>query len=281
LFDPSMHERVAQALKMETELRQALRARELSVVYQPIVDLAGGGLVAVEALVRWQPPGGAPVPPSAFIPVAEDSGLIAELGRFVLETACAQHSRWKRSLGEQAPRRVGVNVSREQLRHTPFVDEVRACLEANGMAPAELQLEITESLAAQDEAVVGTLRALRELGVSLALDDFGTGYSSLACLHQMPIDTVKIDRSFVADAENSSYHRVVIEATLRVARTLGMASVAEGIETDGQAALMLALGCQLGQGYRFSRPLDAPALTRWLHAGQPPAADRVPAGARS
>jgi EAL domain-containing protein (putative c-di-GMP-specific phosphodiesterase class I) len=149
------------------------------------------------------------------------------------------------------------------------------------MAPAELQLEITESLAAQDEAVVGTLRALRELGVILALDDFGTGYSSLACLHQMPIDTVKIDRSFVADAENSSYHRVVIEATLRVARTLGMASVAEGIETDGQAALMLALGCQLGQGYRFSRPLDAPALTRWLHAGQPPAADRVPAGARS
>ncbi|MEO7245980.1 MAG: EAL domain-containing protein, partial [Rubrivivax sp.] len=269
LFDPSMHQRVAQALKMETELRQALRARELSVVYQPIVDLADGQLRAVEALVRWQHSVDGPVPPSAFIPVAEDSGLITELGLFVLQTACAQLADWKRSLGAQAPQRVGVNLSREQLRQPRLIDDVRACLGDNGLEPRELQLEVTESLAAQDAVVLGTLDGLRTLGVSLALDDFGTGYSSLSCLHKMPIDTVKIDRSFVADAEGSEYHRVVIQATLSVARTLGMASVAEGIETDGQAALMLALGCQLGQGYRFSRPLDPGALTRWLRAGQP------------
>jgi diguanylate cyclase (GGDEF)-like protein/PAS domain S-box-containing protein len=275
VFDPSMHLRVAHATRMENDLRLALTDRQLSVVYQPIVDLAGGRLHAVEALVRWRHPVDGPVSPASFIPVAEDSGLIADLGRFVLQTACAQLARWKRALGERAPRRVGVNLSREQLRHPQFVDDVRTCLDDNGLAPGELQLEVTESLAAQDAQVLGMLATLRTMGVSLALDDFGTGYSSLACLHQMPVDTVKIDRSFVADAEDSSYHRVVIEATLRVARTLGMASVAEGIETDGQASLMLALGCQLGQGYRFSQPLDPGALTRWLHTGRPPAIDPV------
>ena len=135
-----------------------------------------------------------------------------------------------------------------------------------GMQPGWLQLEVTESLAAQDEPVQQTLRELKAMGVRLALDDFGTGYSSLACLHQLPVDTVKIDRSFVKHAQTVEYHRVLIEATIRVARTLGMTTVAEGIETEGQAALMLALQCDRGQGFLYSRPLEAAALEDWVHA---------------
>jgi EAL domain-containing protein (putative c-di-GMP-specific phosphodiesterase class I) len=137
-------------------------------------------------------------------------------------------------------------------------------LQQTRLHPAQLQLEITETLAAQDDRVQATLRELKSLGVKLALDDFGTGYSSLACLHQLPVDTVKIDRSFVAHAETVEYHRVLIEATIRVARTLGMTTVAEGIETEGQAALMLALECDRGQGFLFSRPLEAAPFEAWL-----------------
>jgi len=143
---------------------------------------------------------------------------------------------------------------------------VRAVLQACGMEPAQLQLEVTESLAAQDERVQATLRELKALGVRLALDDFGTGYSSLACLHQMPVDTVKVDRSFVKHAETVEYHRVLIEATIRVARTMGMTTVAEGIETEGQAELMRTLTCDRGQGYFFSPPLEAAELETWARA---------------
>jgi EAL domain-containing protein (putative c-di-GMP-specific phosphodiesterase class I) len=156
-----------------------------------------------------------------------------------------------------------------------LVPEVKWVLDQNGLQPADLQLEVTESLAAQDDRVQATLRELKSLGVGLALDDFGTGYSSLACLHQLPVDRVKIDRSFVKHAETVEYHRVLIEATIRVARTLGMATVAEGIETEGQAALMQQLKCDYGQGYLFERPLDAAALEAWVLAQQP-AASSVP-----
>jgi EAL domain-containing protein (putative c-di-GMP-specific phosphodiesterase class I) len=157
-----------------------------------------------------------------------------------------------------------VNLSRAQLKRQGMVQELAALLEECGMLPQWLQLEVTESLAAQDEPVQATLRLLKGLGLKLALDDFGTGYSSLACLHQLPVDTVKVDKSFVQHAENVEYHRVLIEATVRVARTLGMTTVAEGIETEGQAALMQQLHCSRGQGYLFSRPLEAAALRRLL-----------------
>jgi EAL domain-containing protein (putative c-di-GMP-specific phosphodiesterase class I) len=156
-----------------------------------------------------------------------------------------------------------VNLSRAQLERDGVVDAVQAVLQSCHMPPEQLQLEITESLAAQGEHVQANLRRLKGLGVRLALDDFGTGYSSLACLHQLPVDTVKVDRSFVQHAETVEYHRVLIEATIRVARTLGMTTVAEGIETEGQAELMRTLACDRGQGYLYSRPLEPADLERW------------------
>ncbi len=272
LFDDSMHERVVRALEVEGDLRRALKEDELFVVYQPVVDLGDRSLVGVEALVRWRHPQRGLVPPGEFIAIAEECGLIDALGAFVLESACRQFVQWQQRLGEAGPRQMAVNMSRAQLQRNGLVDDVRAVLQASGMAPGQLQLEVTESLAAQDERVQTTLRELKALGVRLALDDFGTGYSSLACLHQMPVDTVKVDRSFVKHAETVEYHRVLIEATIRVARTMGMTTVAEGIETEGQAELMRTLTCDRGQGYLFARPLEAAELERWAQAQRQPAA---------
>jgi EAL domain-containing protein (putative c-di-GMP-specific phosphodiesterase class I) len=227
------------------------------------VDLTEGMMVGVEALVRWRHPTRGLVSPIEFIGVAEESGLIDAVGAVVLRKACEQFVGWKHTLGISAPRQLAVNLSRAQLEREGVAEEVNAVLLASGMKPEQLQLEITESLAAQGVGVQANLRALKSLGVRLALDDFGTGYSSLACLHQLPVDTVKVDRSFVQHAETVEYHRVLIEATIRVARTLGMTTVAEGIETQGQAELMQALDCDRGQGYLFSRPLEAADLAVW------------------
>jgi PAS domain S-box-containing protein len=263
LFDDSMHERAVRQLAMETELRRALREDELFVVYQPVVDLAHRGLAGVEALVRWRHPERGLVPPGEFIPVAEECGLIDEVGSLVLDKACRQFVQWRATLGALAPATLAVNFSRAQLKRADVAEELQLVLADTGMQPEWLQIEVTESLAAQDEHVQATLRQIKALGVKLALDDFGTGYSSLACLHQLPVDTVKVDRSFVQHAQTVEYHRVLIEATIRVARTLGMSTVAEGIETEGQAGLMAELACDRGQGFLFSRPLEAAALEAW------------------
>jgi diguanylate cyclase (GGDEF)-like protein/PAS domain S-box-containing protein len=264
-FDESMHERVVRATAVEADLRLALANDELFVVYQPVLDLATRRMVSVEALVRWRHPERGLVSPIEFIGVAEECGLIDAVGEVVLRKACAQFVRWQRELGAAAPGLLAVNLSRAQLQRAGLVDDVRAILTELGMLPEQLELEVTETLAAQDERVQQTLRELKGLGVHLSLDDFGTGYSSLACLHLLPVDTVKIDRSFVIHAETVEYHRVLIEATIRVARTLGMTTVAEGIESEGQAALMQALDCDRGQGYLFSRPLEALDLALWAH----------------
>ncbi len=269
VYDPAMHERLARSAEIERDLRQALPRGELHVVYQPVVCLQQRGPFAVEALLRWNHPQRGPVSPIDFIPVAEESGLIVALGRFVLQVACRQFAAWQQALGAQAPASLAVNLSSMQLRATGLVADVQKCIADSGMAPQALQLEVTESLAAQDEVACNRLREIKALGVRIALDDFGTGYSSLACLHQLPVDTVKIDRSFVSHAETSAYHRVLIEATIRVAQTLGMDTVAEGIETEGQAALMRELKCGHGQGYLWSRPLTADALSAWAAAQRP------------
>jgi PAS domain S-box-containing protein len=264
VFDPAMHERVARSVETEADLRLALQRGELFVVYQPVVELQQDGPGSVEALVRWRHPRRGLVNPADFIPVAEESGLIVELGAFVLATACRQLVAWQHTLGLLAPSALAVNLSPVQLRMPGLIAEVQRCLADSGLAPAALQLEVTESLAAQDDNARARLKELKALGIRIALDDFGTGYSSLACLHQLPVDTVKIDRSFVMYAETSDYHRVLIEATIRVAETLGMDTVAEGIETAGQAALMRRLHCGRGQGYLWARPLEADALCLWL-----------------
>ncbi|MDP1999202.1 MAG: EAL domain-containing protein [Rhodoferax sp.] len=269
MFEAAMHKRVRDDVVMESELRRALIRGELFVVYQPLIDLGDGSVTGLEALVRWQHPVRGLVSPVEFIPLAEACGLITLIGHFVLQKACSEFALLQAQLGRQAPPTVSVNLSRAQLREPGLASNVRDVLRASGMEAAQLQLEVTESLAAQDESIKTRLHELKALGVSLALDDFGTGYSSLSCLHELPVDTVKIDRSFVSVAQNSDYHRVLIEATILVAEALGMKTVAEGIETTGQAEMMRKLRCHKGQGYLFSRPLPLAALMQWL-ANKPP-----------
>ena len=266
MFEPSMRKRVRDDVDLENDLRLALERGELYVTYQPVVRLSDASLSAVEALVRWEHPRRGLVSPLSFIPAAEAGGLIGAIGHFVLAQACEDFMRWQTQLGERAPQTVAVNLSRAQLRQPGLVGQVQEVLRDSGLQPHQLVLEVTESLAAQDDQVQATLHALRGLGLSLSLDDFGTGYSSLSCLHALPVNIVKIDRSFVSLAMGSDYHRVMIEATIRMAQTLGLSTVAEGIETEQQAALMAALGCSKGQGYLYSQPLKVEALAGWINS---------------
>jgi|GEM_PF-4401223 len=263
LFNNAIHERRMRALAVETDLRRALQGDELLVVYQPVVDLSSLAMVGVEALVRWRHPEQGLVSAAAFIDVAEAGGLTDAIGDLVLRTACAQFMRWQTELGLLAPRQLAVKLSRAQLEREDLVDQVRGMLQACAMPPEHLQLELTEIFGAQGATVQAQLRKLKSLGVRLALDDFGTGYASLACLHQLPVDTVKVDRSFVQHAQTVEHHRVLIEATLSVARMLGMTTVAAGIETQGQLELMRELTCGHAQGELFSRPLEAADLEGW------------------
>jgi len=276
-FETAMRERAARRADIEADLRLALVEDQLFVVYQPVVGLrADGGTdfnAGVEALVRWQHPQRGVVPPFEFIQVAEESGLIGALGDFVLRRACRDFAAWQRELGTRAPRLLAVNLSRAQLGEAGWPQTVREVLDQNAMQPAALQLEVTESLAAQDQQVQQRLHELKAIGITLALDDFGTGYSSLSSLHQLPVDTVKIDRSFVCQADTSHHHQVLIEATVKVAQSLGMSTVAEGIETEAQLAAVRAQQCAKGQGYLFSRPLTSASLLDWLREKMP-----VPAG---
>ncbi|MDP2005575.1 MAG: EAL domain-containing protein [Rubrivivax sp.] len=266
LFEPPMKERAWRRGSLEGELRQAIDGGQLFVVYQPIRKLADGAVDSVEALVRWRHPQRGTVPPVEFIEIAEETGLIAPLGAFVLDTACQQFVQWQQTLGTRAPRLLSVNLSRAQLADPAITARVQQALQRAGLAPCCLQLEVTESLAAADAQIPARLHELKALGVTLALDDFGTGYSSLASLHQWPVDVIKIDRSFVSQLETSTHHRVLVQATVRVARSLGMGTVAEGVETEGQAAALRALGCDKVQGYLYARPLTADDATRWLVA---------------
>jgi diguanylate cyclase (GGDEF)-like protein/PAS domain S-box-containing protein len=264
LFEPAMHRRVRDDVALENDLRRALPDDEMFVVYQPYVDLVSRRMTGVEALVRWNHPQRGLVSPVEFIPMAEAVGLIGKLGAFVLHTACRDFAWLQETLGPGAPQTVSVNLSRAQLREPALTSDILDALRAHGLEAGQLQLEVTESLAAQDPAMQARLHDIKALGVVLALDDFGTGYSSLSCLHELPIDVVKIDRSFVSLAQTSDYHRVLIEATVLMARTLGMGTLAEGIETTGQAELMRSLGCGRGQGFLFSQPLERDVLVRWI-----------------
>jgi diguanylate cyclase (GGDEF)-like protein len=261
VFAPSMQELAFKRSSMEAALRLALSEGQLFVVYQPVVGLMPHQVIdpsaGVEALVRWQHPERGVVPPYEFISLAEQCGMINELGDFVLQTACRQFMHWQEVLGIRAPRLLAVNLSRAQLDQPGFVVSVRNLLQSCNMSAQHLQLEVTESLAAQDEKVQAQMHALKALGLTLALDDFGTGYSSLSSLHQFPVDIVKIDRSFTSQADCSHHHRVLIDATVRVAKSLGLHTVAEGIETQAQADVVVELGCDKGQGYWFSKPLPA------------------------
>ena len=273
IFEAEMRREAVRLGNLEAELRRAVADSEFRVVYQPIMALqnkiALRACHSVEALVRWEHPSRGLLPPSEFIGAAEECGLIGRIGEFVLKTACFQFVKWQQELGTHAPGAIAVNLSRDQLNDPKLASVIEEILVASAMRPSQLQLEVTESLASQDTVIQSRLREIKAMGITLALDDFGTGFSSLSCLHLLPIDTIKIDRSFVMEADISPHHRVLIEATVLVAKSLAMYTVAEGIETLEQKALVCQLGCDDGQGYLFSKPLSPSDLAKWLTVSLP------------
>jgi diguanylate cyclase (GGDEF)-like protein/PAS domain S-box-containing protein len=260
-----MAKRAAERLAIEQGMRRGIERNEFTVFYQPEVELATGCIVGAEALLRWNCPGMGLVPPSRFIHVAEESGLIDVLGRLVLELACAQAAKWQRD--ELPPLRVSVNVSGRQLMNSDFDRIVVAALAEYGLPPHLLELEITESTLQQFDQDFRQFHALRKLGVSIAVDDFGTGYSSLSVLKHVPIDRIKIDASFVRDIPNDANDVAIVQTILVMARQLGFQVVAEGVETAAQADFLRQCHCQVAQGFHYSRPVDAETMEKLLRNG--------------
>jgi PAS domain S-box-containing protein len=261
-FDETMRSRMARTLHIEEGLRHAHLRGQLRLVFQPIVDLETGQPTSAESLLRWQHPTLGQVPPDEFIPVAEETGQIVELGRWALFESCAAWARMHRQAPETAPQRISVNLSRIQMTDgLRLLATVRAALSDTRMPPQALQLEITEREVMSDpEGARQLIDALRRMGVRIAMDDFGTGSSSLGCLREYPFDTVKIDKSFVKNLCQDPQVMAVAHATVNVIENLGMASVAEGVEDDEEVAALQGIGCRYGQGYRFGRPMDEAAL---------------------
>lgn len=266
LFEQSMNSQAMERLEMEMELRCALEMGELRVHYQPIIDLSTGQVSEMEALVRWEHPKLGMIAPARFIPIAEETGLIAPLGRWVLREACRQGQKWHAERPHrQPPLSMSVNLSVKQLQQPRLVDEVAEILAETGFAPSSLKLEITESVMMLNaDATVTLLHELRGLGVHLAVDDFGTGYSSMAYLSRLPIDTLKIDRAFVQCLGRQAEDDAIVRAIVSLAKTLGLSVTSEGIETPAQLAHLQALGCDRGQGYLYARPLTAAAAHAFL-----------------
>jgi diguanylate cyclase (GGDEF)-like protein/PAS domain S-box-containing protein len=256
VFDQAMHERVIARLQLETDLSYAVERREFFNLYQPILCLETKRLVGFECLVRWQHPQRGLVSPMDFIPLAEETGHIAAIGKFVLEESCRQLRRWQEQFASGLPLTMSVNVSGKQIMQGHLVENVLAVLAETGVTPQFLKLEITESVVLDNlEAATNTLKQLRALGVQLSMDDFGTGYSSLSYLHRLPITTLKIDRSFVTHITERAESAAIARAVILLAKSLQMDIVAEGIETAEQAEALRVMECDYGQGYLFAKPL--------------------------
>jgi diguanylate cyclase (GGDEF)-like protein/PAS domain S-box-containing protein len=260
VFDSTMKHRAVERLGLENDLRRAIKRGELRVHYQPKVLLRTGKIVGTEALVRWEHPERGLLPPAAFIPIAEETNLIMPLGRWVLTEACRQTRLWQELYPGDSPWEVCVNLSGRQLRDPGLCQDVGRILRETGLESGSLHLEITEGVLIEDyPSTLATFRELKSLGVKLMLDDFGTGYSSLSYLKLLPMDFLKIDRSFVEGLGKDPKDEGIVSAVIDLARVLGMEEVAEGVETAEQAACLRELGCSFAQGYLFSKPLPAQA----------------------
>jgi diguanylate cyclase len=253
-YMPDLDEDLSAQARLGAELRTALQAGEFRLFYQPIVALPEGRPVAVEALVRWAHPSRGLIGPSDFVPTAERDGFIVELGAWILRTACHQAARWQAELGDHAPEKVSVNVSARQLAHPGFVDTVASALAGAGLPPACLTLEVTETAVFDGRKSVAVLHELKALGVRIALDDFGTGHSSLTLLQTVPVDILKVDKSFVDEITTAGRPAVIAAALIQVSDGLGLTAVAEGVETAAQAAELHRMGYRLAQGYHFGMP---------------------------
>ncbi len=274
VFEPTMHERVVERLELQSDLQQAIDLQQLELHYQPVVRLDGHEILGVEALLRWHHPTRGNITPAQFIPLAEDTGLIIPMGRWVLETACEEGVRLQSKFSRDGkPLTMSVNLSVRQLQSDSIVADVRAALERTGLPPTSLVLEITESVMMADtEFAVQRLRDLKSLGVRLAMDDFGTGYSSLSYLSRFPVDILKMDRSFVGSGENVALQSAIIA----LGASLSLDVIAEGIELVEQERSLQDLGCEIGQGFLFARPMGVDALFGFLAEHPEPADVGIP-----
>jgi EAL domain-containing protein (putative c-di-GMP-specific phosphodiesterase class I) len=279
LFEPQMHTAVVERLDLEVDLKRAIEREELALVYQPIYYLRTDRIAGFEALVRWRHPTRGLVVPARFVPLAEQSGQIGALGRWVLRTACHQAALWQAKYPAHLGLGVSVNISGVELREPTISKEVASAVGAAGLDPGSLTLEITETALMEDsEGSVERLEALKRLGVKLAVDDFGTGYSSLRYLQRFPLDTLKIDRFFVDEMGPEGSEPALLRAMVDLADNFGLDVVAEGIETTVQRTQLVELGCEMGQGLLLSAPLPVEeADTLLLGAGLLPPSRRAEA----
>ncbi len=261
VFDPSMNEMKLARLMLETDLRHGIARDELRVVFQPIVELASEQIVGMEALVRWLHPTRGLIFPIEFISLAEEAGLIRLVDQFVLRASCRQLAQWHEQYPDQQGIVINVNLSAQGFQHPDLVEDVARALAEYAINPSDVQLEITESVIMADAATThARLRELKNLGVRLAIDDFGTGYSSLSYLKRFPVDTLKIDKSFVDGLGIDAEETAIVEAVISLSQALGLAVIAEGIENEGVTTQLQSLGCLYGQGYHYSKPFVAEAF---------------------
>jgi predicted signal transduction protein with EAL and GGDEF domain len=276
-FEREMDAQVQERRTLELDLRQAIPAGEFELYYQPVVNLQSNEVSGCEALLRWNHPKRGMIPPAEFIPVAEESGLISELGEWVITTACAEAASWPDHI------RIAVNISPVQFRSRTLALKVAAALAASGLPASRLELEITETVLIRDDAAaLAALHQLRGLGVRIALDDFGTGYSSLSYLQRFPFDKIKIDRCFVSDIADSEASSSIVQAVVNLAKARHMTTTAEGVETRQQMEVLRSLGCTDMQGYLFSPPRTAAEIRQlYLSRRGSSVADQWPATASS
>ena len=265
IFSNEMHETALRFLQVETDLRQALERNEFFLVYQPIIELKSNRLVGFEALIRWQHPARGLISPVEFIPIAEETGLIAAIGKWVLQTACRQLSEWQKSSEVSLDVWVSVNLSTKQFLEPDLVQMVSETLQKAGILPHCLKLEVTETAMVENiDFAVEIMHKLKDLGVKLAIDDFGTGYSSLNYLHRLPLSSLKIDRSFITQMTNGGENQEIVKTILALAKSLNLETIAEGVETLVQSNQLEDLSCELGQGYYFAKPLEVKNIRAYI-----------------
>ncbi len=262
-YDREMNETLTQQRELEHGLRKALKNEEFELFYQPQVDLKSGKVIGMEALLRWRHPEKGIIPPSRFIPVAEETGWIVPIGEWVLKEACRQNMEWQKAGLKPIP--VAVNISARQFQHPNFFDSVFHILEETGLNPRYLELEITESIFQSADKVIFGVNRLKQSGVQISIDDFGTGYSSLSYLKRFPVDTLKIDQSFIHDYLHHPKGAALVKAIIALAESLKLKVVAEGIETNEQKRFLESERCYAGQGYLFAPPMPANQFLQWFH----------------
>ncbi|RNB50877.1 bifunctional diguanylate cyclase/phosphodiesterase [Brevibacillus gelatini] len=260
-FDPTMEAKSLERILMENELRKAIEQEQFQIYYQPKIDIVSGTLTGMEALVRWVHPELGVISPNRFIPIAEDTGMILSLGEWILRQACRQNKMWH---DQGYSLKVSVNLSGKQIYQKDFVDMIKNILQETGLPAEKLELEITESIFMKLEEATTVLQQIRDIGIHISIDDFGTGYSSFSYIKSLPVDTIKIDASFIRDIHYNQESQAIVKAIVTIAQSLNMNVIAEGIELDDQVAALQENGCDLGQGYLFSRPLATDDFDRYL-----------------